>query len=197
MKPFLKLSLLLIVSSLLFNSCTSKLSVTKRHYNKGYYIAHNKGKQTKPDKQNAEGNAKTEKPAPVYTLKVNPERSSDLNAKKETHTAPITAQAIPLSESDGNKTSGELKQNQKPSRTALQPFNLITPLQDLHKTYLLEKSHNGDSDSRGLSLFWVIILVILILWFFGYIAGWGTGGLINLLLLIALILLILWLLRII
>jgi hypothetical protein len=52
-------------------------------------------------------------------------------------------------------------------------------------------------DRDGLSLFWVVILVIIILWAIGFFAGWGTGGLINLLLVVALILLILWLLRII
>jgi hypothetical protein len=50
----------------------------------------------------------------------------------------------------------------------------------------------------ALSLIWIVILVLLILWALGLLAGgWGLGGLINILLVIALILLILWLLRII
>lgn len=48
----------------------------------------------------------------------------------------------------------------------------------------------------GLSLLWIIIVVILILWALGLIGGYG-GSLIHLLLVIALILLILWLLGII
>ncbi|NNM94984.1 MAG: lmo0937 family membrane protein [Bacteroidia bacterium] len=58
---------------------------------------------------------------------------------------------------------------------------------------------DGDNHSRGdgLSLFWLIILIILIVWAIGLLAGgFGLGGLINILLVIALILLILWLLRI-
>jgi hypothetical protein len=53
---------------------------------------------------------------------------------------------------------------------------------------------NGD---EARSLFWIVILVLLILWALGIISGsFGLGILFNLLLLIALILLILWLLRI-
>ncbi|MBK6834313.1 MAG: lmo0937 family membrane protein [Bacteroidetes bacterium] len=54
------------------------------------------------------------------------------------------------------------------------------------------------SSGDGLSLLWIVILVLLILWALGLISGgFGLGGFINILLVIALILLILWLLRII
>lgn len=61
-----------------------------------------------------------------------------------------------------------------------------------------KKGIHSDSmkdSSEGLSLFWIVILIILILWAIGFIGG-SIGGLINLLLLVALILLILWLLRV-
>ncbi len=197
MKSLVKLSLLFIITSLLFISCTSKLSVTKRHYTKGYHIAHNKGKQSKQTKQHAETNSTLKNPSPIYTLKVLPAESQVEKGKKEIDSSPITAEAVPTTQSEGHKPTRLLKQTKNTNHAHSQAQQLITPLKNLHTIYQLEKSHNGDSDSRGLSLFWVIILVILILWFFGYIAGWGTGGLINLLLLIALILFILWLLRII
>ena len=52
-----------------------------------------------------------------------------------------------------------------------------------------------DRNGDGLSLFWVVILIVLVLWALGLLAG--LGGLINILLVIALVLLILWLLEII
>ena len=61
----------------------------------------------------------------------------------------------------------------------------------------IKKVGNAARESDGLSLFWIIILVILILWALGLLSGgWGLGGFINILLIIALILLILWLLRV-
>jgi hypothetical protein len=50
--------------------------------------------------------------------------------------------------------------------------------------------------TSDLSLLWIVIIILLVLWALGLIAG-NFGGLIHLLLVIALILLILWLLRII
>jgi hypothetical protein len=50
--------------------------------------------------------------------------------------------------------------------------------------------------TSDLSMLWIVIIVLIVLWALGLIAG-NFGGLIHLLLVIALILLILWLLRII
>jgi hypothetical protein len=59
----------------------------------------------------------------------------------------------------------------------------------------LKKEARGSSDD-ALSLLWIVILVVLLLWLLGVIAGGlGLGGLIHILLVIALILLILWLIR--
>lgn len=69
--------------------------------------------------------------------------------------------------------------------------------QSKHSLFEKNKIGSSASDKDGLSLFWVVILVLLILWALGFLTGgFGLGGLINLLLVIALILLILWLLRI-
>jgi hypothetical protein len=58
-------------------------------------------------------------------------------------------------------------------------------------------AQEDSSEHAALSLLWIVILVILILWLIGILAGGlGLGVLINLLLVIALVLLILWLLRI-
>lgn len=65
------------------------------------------------------------------------------------------------------------------------------------KSRLKNKANLAASNDDGLSLFWVIILILLIFWAIGLASGgFGMGGLINVLLVIALILLILWLLQV-
>ncbi len=188
MKSLLKLSLLLLISSLLFTSCNSKLSLTKRHYSKGYYIAHNTGKHAKPSPKK-----KQEQTTPVYTVKVNPILKPIGSVTPVKKQDVLTTQATARS----NKTTNNIVLQNK-GKTLLHSTKntpLITPIKNLHEAYLSAQS--DEDQHRHHSLFWILILVILLLWFFGYLAGWGTGGLINLLLLIALILFILWLLRII
>ena len=45
MKKVFTLTAVCTIICLVFASCKSNLSITKRHYNNGYYIAHSKGKQ--------------------------------------------------------------------------------------------------------------------------------------------------------
>ena len=63
------------------------------------------------------------------------------------------------------------------------------------KDRLINKSNTTANNEDGLSVLWVVVLVLLILWAVG-LWGFGIGGLINILLVIALILLILWLLQV-
>ena len=49
MKKLMSLSMLVIITGILFSSCGgSYISITKRHYNKGYYIVYNNGKHVLP-----------------------------------------------------------------------------------------------------------------------------------------------------
>lgn len=45
MNKLLSFSFICITSSLLFYSCSSHLAITKRHFNKGYYVTHSNGPQ--------------------------------------------------------------------------------------------------------------------------------------------------------
>lgn len=76
----------------------------------------------------------------------------------------------------------------------LSSFSIQKPIKTIDKLIDSGKLQAG-SDDDGLSLFWIIILIVLILWLLGFISG-NFGGIINLLLIIALILLILWLLKV-
>ena len=72
------------------------------------------------------------------------------------------------------------------------PINTNTEL--AHTKKVVDETVAGDV----LSLFWIVILILVITWLVALLTGgWGLGGFIYLLLVIALILLILWLLRII
>jgi hypothetical protein len=190
MKPLLKLVLLCIISSFLFTACSNKFSVTKRHYTKGHYIAHSNSKHVKTNF----GKKNSLSPPLTYSKKVIAPSKQLSSPGLESKQAPLTSNVQTLS-SKPLRDKGVQTQKNKAIFGNSTSENLITPLKDLHKAYL-SKQNDHAHDHGHLSLFWIIILVILLLWFFGYIAGWGTGGLINLLLLIALILFILWLLRI-
>ena len=78
---------------------------------------------------------------------------------------------------------------------------------NLSSTFKPMKVIFGDNNSKqtiqkmlpvregGMSMLWIVIIIVLILWLLGYLVG--LGSFIHLLLVIALILLILWLLRVI
>jgi hypothetical protein len=63
------------------------------------------------------------------------------------------------------------------------------------KERMITKPNTTANNDDGLSVLWVVVLVLLILWAVG-LWGFNLGGLINILLVIALILLILWLLQV-
>jgi len=100
------------------------------------------------------------------------------------------------SSQESNLVEDQKEETTKPSSIQTLKNNL-NPIVKLKSTFQDKKSkQTPHSDGEALSLLWIVIVVLLILWALGLIAG-EFGGLIHLLLVIALILLILWLLRII
>lgn len=191
MKKIITYSLIALLSGFLFSSCRSNLTIIKRHYNKGYYVASSKNEKVhtvsrEPEKQPEVPVALT----PDSFARQNEQSSSD------TETSPVRVSNVKEKETAIPK----VKRNGAPglsgqNRNLLPATNRhhIKPLQ--HKISTFKKSERSTASDEALSLFWIIILIILILWAVGLLAG-GFGGLINILLVIALILLILWLLRI-
>lgn len=192
MKKILILSSLCILASILLSSCGTHLSMTKRHYNKGYYVSNTNNRRaiSQPQEKRAiSGNT-----TPSYYLTPVVADESDLNAY----------QPKSLATGQGSFTASTKKiqhsavQNKNIQRISPKKM-LLSKQATIQNGYdtLKAKKIVSDGERNGLSLFWLIILVILILWAVGFLAGgFGLGGLINLLLLVALILLILWLLRI-
>lgn len=185
MKKSLLITTLCILTGIFLSSCGTHMSMTKRHYNKGYYIAHSSDKQLSSKTQEKKA-AITKPTQSLYTMHTVTDEST-LNGYTPANgkiTASIKTPVVPVLHQPAKQI---LKK-----RITVREFPAIQ-----QPAAQIKKPAGGGESHHHLSLFWLVILIILILWAVGFLAGgWGLGGLINLLLLIALILLILWLLRI-
>jgi hypothetical protein len=205
MKKLHVFTTLFITSCILFSSCEtssplSKFSIEKRHYKSGYYIDYRIGaREVTPIIASNTNSRIAEIPTTVYTEQdsiipstslVGSTKSSGMvpatitNVKKvlaKTNLQPIIKQSH--SYSAGSLTSSTIENEQVISQSPL----------------ISDNTSDGDRGERAaLSLLWLVIVIVLILWLIGILAGgFGLGGFINLLLVVALILLILWLLRVI
>ncbi len=196
MKKIITFSTVCIILSLLFASCGSNTSLTKRHYNKGYYIAHSKSKHKATAVNKDEKVAQLKKKEVTLT---NPSKDKIVqNPVVIYNTSTTNLDNAPLTAST-SKTPIVFNTHivAKHPVKHVPTFNLF-PIKEVKKSFFSKKRVNAPvSDHDHLSLFWILILVLLILWAFGLLGGgWGLGIFINVLLVIALILLILWLLRI-
>lgn len=188
MKKLLIFSMLCILAGMSLSSCSSNISIVKRHYRSGYYVDYNK-----------------KAPAVNYTSN-KPERKTTLTTLPSPEIPGIPEQYV-ASENQPSARLMDVPADKKISfkykhGVAKQEFNQPLTITKsaapavTNKIASYEGNMGGDRSERAaLSLLWIVIIVILILWLLGLIAG--VGGLINLLLVIALVLLILWLLRII
>lgn len=177
--------MLAIAAVLLLGSCSTQRTLLKRHYNKGYYLS-NRSSQPTVSTQQREPNRKIVKNTPAE-VRVSP--------------AVVAHEEVAQNTPQAAATNTYKKAQPAASRKKVLLQQVVTG--QLYKQNAIVNKHAeinklpAAADRDSLSLFWVVILIIIILWAVGFFAGWGSGGLINLLLVVALILLILWLLRII
>jgi hypothetical protein len=191
MKKIITLTIIGLLAGIVFSSCGSKMSLTKRHYNKGYHFAHSNGKgalqKAKPEQKLAH-NKPSEVLSPLATYSVQP------IVKENNFKNPVISNERIVA---SNEKKGVTTRSLNPEKHVLN-FKALTiekpKTQFKHSLLEVNKAHNN-SDGGGLSLFWIIILVLVILWALGFSLG-SMGGLIHVLLVIALILFILWLLHI-
>ncbi|TND01982.1 MAG: hypothetical protein FD123_4133 [Bacteroidetes bacterium] len=189
MKKSIVFSAIGIITGILFSSCGSNLSIMKRRYNDGYYVSHGSGKQkTAVPKEERKIPFETKRPSPAAQSQAR-KKTTARHTKQNTATAGKTV----TTDNTGMKTQKRPQLNPGQSReTSVKPVAEVKRI--LSET---KKTKSGSTEREALSLFWIIILVVLIIWAAGLLAGGlGAGGLINVLLVIALILVILWLLRI-
>lgn len=195
MKNIIKISIYCLLLAVFVSSCGTNGSITKRHYTKGYYITHSKVKG-KVTAENIDSKLAQQKDIETifaipskHIVKENFTKNSE-NGNQVVDRSTLVASSI---------KKPALSNNLAVSRNALKfiPVFKLNPLKE-NKHSFLTKSNAASSEDDGLSLLWIVIVVLLVLWALGLISGgFGLGGFINILLLIALILLILWLLRII
>ena len=190
MKKIFTLTTACIILCLVFASCKSNLSMTKRHYNNGYYIAHSKGKQNPTVSKEEEGIVQRKASLSSYSIKQSAEKKAT-NSSKLQNANTITAASTVNPENKIAPTT--ITKPVVNAKTGIIRYSPQIKSKEAKNNRLVIKD---DDDKDGLSLFWIVILVIVILWAVGFLA-FGLGILIHLLLLVALILLILWLLRVI
>ena len=195
MKKIITFSTVCIILSLLFSSCGSNTSLTKRHYNKGYYIAHTKGKHKVVTEKKDEKitQLKTKEASVIDASKVKTQHNSIAEHKVSN---PITENKTLVASTGRTPIVFNVHIVSKHPVKQVPTFNLF-PVKENKHTIFNKKRVSPVSHDGHLSLFWIVILVLLILWALGLLGGgFGLGIFINVLLIIALILLILWLLRI-
>jgi hypothetical protein len=191
MKKLITSIAICLVTAILFSACSTSGVFTKRRYTKGYYISHQHARHNTSVNPAAEKTP--QQTGPVATVKSTgaPAVKQPSGSFAETVSGPGKMPALSHIK---RKTSAGHHVKDRVSATPLE-LNVRESFKPSHSWLNAAKPMASDDDA--LSLFWVVILVILILWLLGVLTGgWGLGGLIHLLLIIALILLILWLLRI-
>jgi hypothetical protein len=184
MKKLFTFGTMCIVASLLLSSCSSKLSITKRHYNKGYYVDRSENKKASFLK--AERALQVKAKTPLYVA----QSPVSQNNKIELVQVPAMTNTLTVA---SNQSHTFAQSRSVPTENTPAAVTEI-PAPQIISSVTLVNGVKDEATREGLSLFWLVILIIVILWAFGF--GFGVGVFINLLLLIALILLILWLLRI-
>ena len=175
---------LLFISALIFSSCNSALSITKRKYMKGYYVHHS-------NTANAASSAKT---LTKKHKKLTEKKASELEQPRTE--AVITLQEDVLkSETHRTILPGTTQKNA--SLIELSPSTFITnPVQSFKQL----KKHIEASPAAGeaLSMLWLLAVILLVVYLAGLLLdNFGAGWVIHLLLVAALVIFLLWLLRII
>lgn len=194
MKKLITFGTICIVTCIVFSSCSSSFEITKRHYNKGYYINHSSNKESALITKERASEVKIA--TPVYPVTASIEQNT-----KIANSVPIYKTENTVIGTNARKTEhrtilasnvGQMAKNM-PTATEAPATRIKSSVLGISSV-----TDDGNHNRRdALSLFWLIILIVLIVWLIGLVTGgFGMGGFINILLVIALILLILWLLRV-
>jgi len=182
MKHLFYLLVGVMLGLIILPSCNSSMSITKRRYNKGYYVQHTKHKQ---EKKLAKSKAAEKRALTDYKLKAT-EHIPKVTPEVQ---APVKKAIAAVSEAPKERHSVKAR---APLPAAA--LGLISPLKALDTADKLIKM--ADAGDDALSLLWVVVIVLLIVWLLGILFEVG-GGFVHILGVIALVLLILWLLKII
>ncbi|MBA3682870.1 MAG: hypothetical protein H0W73_17150 [Bacteroidetes bacterium] len=195
MKNVLRIIILTIITSFIFSSCSNKLSITKRKYNKGYYVSHSHKKHNVKDQQ-APTSVKPEINEAAEAIVVKPKTQITAEDKN----APLLSASVskPTENSSSVKNSAKTTSAPALNKKHYKVKQLEKLMPSKFYTQEIKNKLSARSDGEALSLLWIIIVVVLLLYLLGLLfGGFGLGGAIHVLAVIFLVLLILWLLRII
>ena len=174
-----------LIACIFLASC----SLTKRHYTNGYYVAHNDGKPSLT--KSKEQIANKEKKQPLYTA----QNIHDNKSVDNPQPIPLAADEVVAA---SNKNTPD-KIAPAPAHKKHEGYNVPKIFQqENEKSFQAKKAKPDELVVDALSLFWIVILILLIVWLVAILTGgWGLGDFVHILLVVALILLILWILRVI
>lgn len=208
MKKTLSFAPLCLVMTLFLASCGS-LTVQKRQHNKGYHVAFNKNPRNMAKHEDTDFTAEK----PVRAAETVQEPMAELPVKgleeiQELTAVPGGRELVAQKTNESTKaTKSQVAEKAKTeTRTKRTPLKslLNSPFDQMRETASkVKEMKQGASEDQykqttpardGLSLFWIVILILLILWALGVIGSWGSF--VYILLVVALILLILWLLQV-
>lgn len=190
MKKLLSLIIAVLISGIFLSSCGKGMYITKRKYNRGFYVSRTHKAKTVDASEN-KNSASKQQISKTEELTSKTPGSENLKRGEVTDTRLLAQASIPAT--SGASASERHKVFHGVSAKQIKMLENIIPNKRI--TRELKQKLNGDRDA--LSLVWIIILVILLVYLIALLFdSFGLGWFINILLLIALILLILWLLRV-
>ncbi|MCD6065813.1 MAG: hypothetical protein K0S33_639 [Bacteroidetes bacterium] len=202
MKKLLQLIAVSILTAFIFSSCANQTSIVKRRYNNGYYVSHTSKKHAKNNSSDVAVKAdKMEHVKPDLTK----EKQREVSAPDPNQLIAEAAikQANALGSEQYKKHQESVNKKQKFAYNAY--ANHVDKIRRIEKltgndrisSSIESKMKSQHTEHDVLSLFWVVLLVLLLLYLIGLLFdGFGLGWAVHIILLVLLILLILWLLRV-
>lgn len=208
MKRIFTLSVLLVVTGLLLPACGTHMTIAKRQHSRGYYVdissdrksggkdADNKELRGVEEQDLAKTKTSVDPTKPKHVVKhAEAVEATESTVEAET---PVVAET-PAPAVERTTTAEKTRRAVSVEKNALQEEHSVS--KSLKSTVKQEakqfnqkqmKKMQSHRATDGLSLFWIVILILLILWALGLIGG--LGWFVHIALVVALILLILWLL---
>jgi len=196
MKKIITYASLFLITAILLTSCGNSKSFKQRHYNNKYYIGISKSKSIDlSENKEVEQDEKVGSTSSINLIEEKIEKEENFIDHNDILIESDIETNIVEEEKSGKKIAPFSINSSKQENTKSNLYSLAKLKQTIG-----QKKQKSNYNSRGdaLSLLWIVIIILIILWAIGFAFGSASmGGLIHLLLLIALILLILWLLRVI
>jgi hypothetical protein len=189
MKTKLHYVIITLITGILLSSCSNNMSLMKRKYNKGYYIAHshkiNEPKQTEPVMLVKKESAIKE----LQTTVAEPELKNNTSVSEQ------PTAMLPQTELTHAK---QIKHSAFKSNLLQHSFKIVERVAPKKmQAQLRAKAPEAGLVAATLSLFWIVLVVILVIYLLGLAFNeFGIGNIFHLLAVIFLVLLVLWLLGI-